>query len=263
MLFDLGAEICRQAEANHDLEAPNGAPNVYGLCVDPDAKYPAQSWARNELCAEMAGQVLAATETTSSALAFIYYELAKSPTLQQQLLQELMTADTDEELESLKLLDSCIKEGLRFRPPVALTGSRLVPLGGLEVCGHYLPEGTVITTQSLSMSRQRPDLFPDYDTYNPQRWLQEDGKSAERKRLLVPFGVGSRRCPGGNMAVYQMRMILYHTIRAFDIRPAPQTTPEKMEPFEANGYRSRHDRCDLMFLPRARGSAHSRIENAY
>ncbi|KXT19053.1 hypothetical protein AC579_8761 [Pseudocercospora musae] len=255
MLFDLGAEICRQAQANQGLEAPNGAPNVYDLCIDPDAKYPAQSWSQSELGAEMAGQILAATETTSSALAFIYYELAKNSTLQQELYQELMSADTDEELDSLKLLDACIKEGLRFRPPVALTGSRLVPQGGLEVCGHYLPEGTVITTQSLSMSRQRPDLFPDYDTYNAHRWLQEDGKSAERKHLLVPFGVGSRRCPGGNMALYLMRMILYHTIRAFDIRVAPETTPEKMEPFEANGYRSRHDRCDLMFLPRARGSA--------
>lgn len=175
--------------------------------------------------------------------------MAKNQSLQEDLYQELRGHEGYEELDALKLLDACIKEGLRFRPPVALTGSRLVPEGGLNVLGYFLPAGTVVTTQSLSMSRQRPDLFPDFDSYNPYRWLEEES-SAEKRRLLVPFGVGARRCPGGNMATYQMRLILVATFRAFKVVLAPETTPEKMAPFEANGYRSRHDRCDLMFIPR-------------
>jgi cytochrome P450 len=193
--------------------------------------------------------VLAATETTSSALTFIYYELAKNQNMQQDLYESLLAHEGYEDLDSVKLLDACIKEGLRYRPPVALTGSRMVPEGGLDVLGYYLPAGTVVTTQSLSMTRQRPDLFPDYDSYNPRRWLEEEF-SAEKRKLLAPFGIGSRRCPGGNMATYQMRLILAATFRAFRITLAPETTPERMAPFEANGYRSRHDRCDLVFTPR-------------
>ncbi|KAJ4987118.1 cytochrome p450 monooxygenase [Stagonosporopsis vannaccii] len=246
-LFDLGEELCRQAKEN---EAPfEQDPSIYKLFTDAGAKYPTQTWTDPELGAEMAGQVLAATETTSSALAFIYYELAKNQSLQHDLFEELCAHEGYEELDALKLLDACIKEGLRFRPPVALTGSRLVPAGGLDVLGHYLPAGTVVTTQSLSMSRQRPDLFPDYDAYNPRRWL-EDECSAEKRRLLVPFGIGARRCPGGNMATYQMRLILAATFRAFRVTLAAETTPEAMAPFEANGYRSRHDRCELVFAPR-------------
>lgn len=195
-------------------------------------------------------QVLAATETTSSALAFIYYELAKNQSLQQDLYHELCAHEGFEELDSLKFLDACIKEGLRFRPPVALTGSRLVPGEGMNVLGYFLPAGTVVTTQSLSISRQRPDLFPDFNSYNPRRWLDGEA-SAEKRRLLVPFGIGARRCPGGNMATYQMRLILTATFRTFKIILAPETTPETMAPFEANGYRSRHDRCDLIFTSRA------------
>jgi hypothetical protein len=249
-LFDLGGEICRQADVHASSEGTDAVPNVYKLFTDTDAKYPTQAWSRPELSAEMAGQVLAATETTSSALAFIFYELAKNQDLLQELYKELASVDSTEELESLKLLDACIKEGLRFRPPVALTGSRLVPKGGMELLGYHLPAGTVVTTQSLSMSRQRLDLFPDYNIYNPLRWLDES-KAAERRRLLVPFGIGARRCPGGNMALYQMRLILYSVVRTFQVTVAPETTPQKMEPFEANGYRSRHDRCDLMFMPRS------------
>ncbi|KAF1360989.1 cytochrome P450 monooxygenase-like protein [Lizonia empirigonia] len=245
-LFDLGEELCWPAAKN---ESTFEDPSIHKLFTDPGAKYPTQSWTNPELGAEMAGQVLAATETTSSALAFTYYELARNQSLQQDLYLELCAHDRYEELDSLKLLDACIKEGLRFRPPVALTGSRMVPEGGLSVLGYFLPAGTVVTTQSLSMSRQRPDLFLDFDSYNPRCWL-EDEDSAEKRRLLVPFGIGARRCPGGNMATYQMRLILAATFRAFRITLAPKTTPESMAPFEANGYRSRHDRCDLMFTPR-------------
>lgn len=245
-LFDMGQEICRQAAEGQGTFEED--PSIHALFTDDQAKYPTQSWSGPELGAEMAGQVLAATETTSSALAFIYYELAKNQHLQRELYKEVIAHEGYEELDSLKLLDACIKEGLRFRPPVALTGSRTVPKGGLNVLGYFLPAGTVVTTQSLSMSRQRPDLFPDFDSYNPHRWLDESN-SAEKRRLLVPFGVGARRCPGGNMATYQMRLILVASIRAFKITLAPETTPEIMAPFEANGYRSRHDRCDLVFTP--------------
>ncbi|KAF2124672.1 cytochrome P450 monooxygenase-like protein [Dothidotthia symphoricarpi CBS 119687] len=248
-LFELGEEMCRQAAAGQEAVFEED-PSVYKLFTDHDAKYPTQSWTGPELGAEMAGQVLAATETTSSALAFIYYELARNQRLQQEVYEEAYAHEGYEDLDSLKLLDACIKEGLRFRPPVALTGSRMVPEGGMYVLDYFLPAGTVITTQSLSMSRQRPDLFPDFDSYNPRRWLDNENH-AEKRRLLVPFGIGARRCPGGNMATYQMRLILAATFRAFKITLAPETTPEAMAPFEANGYRSRHDRCDLIFTPRA------------
>lgn len=283
-LFELGAELCRQAAQN---DAPfEDDPSIYKLFTDADAKYPTQSWTDAELGAEMAGQgksspslttffhrtvtknshaVLAATETTSSALAFIYYELAKNQPLQDSLHQELSAHPGTADLDALPLLDACIKEGLRFRPPVALTGSRLVPTGGLNILSHHLPAGTVVTTQSLSMSRQRKDLFPNYDAYNPLRWMDarhehehddnnnnenDSEKAKEMKKMLAPFGVGARRCPGGNMATYQMRLLLAATFRRFRVKVAPETTEDVMTPFEANGYRSRHDRCDLLFEPR-------------
>ncbi|KAF4336587.1 cytochrome p450 monooxygenase [Fusarium beomiforme] len=204
-----------------------------------------------EMSAEMAGQILAATETTSSALAFIFYYLAGAPALVDALYEELQLVNGFDGLENLKLLNACITEGLRFRPPVALTGSRVIPSGGLSILGYYLPAGTIVTTQSLSLSRQRPDLFPNYDEFDPLRWLDDDAKLiSERRRCLAPFGLGARRCPGGNMASFQMRMILAAVVRAFRLSVAPETTPLSMAPFEANGFRSRHDACHLIFTPR-------------
>jgi hypothetical protein len=72
-------------------------------------------------------------------------------------------------IESLKLLDACTKEGLHFRPPVAFTGSRFAPKGGLDVLGYSIPESIVIIIQALSIGRQRPDLFPNNEFYDPMR----------------------------------------------------------------------------------------------
>ncbi|KAH7160680.1 cytochrome P450 monooxygenase-like protein [Dactylonectria macrodidyma] len=244
-LYQLGEDMCQQAEMA-DPSDPDETPSVYKLLMDQREK--GVNWTHSEISAEMAGQILAATETTSSALAFIFYELAKNQSLLDNVFHELVDM-SDDALDDAKLLGACISEGLRFRPPVALTGSRVVPKGGLEVLGYFIPEGTVITTQSLSMSRQRPDLFPNFNVFDPTRWLDED-RLQERRKLSAPFGLGSRRCPGGNMAIYQMRLILAAVIRRFNIEVGPQTTPESMTPFEANGFRSRYDKCELVFKPR-------------
>ncbi|KAK1216780.1 hypothetical protein PQX77_020585 [Marasmius sp. AFHP31] len=254
-LYDLGAEVVKQAQAAMDDEegkAPldDEPPTVYKLLTQEPSKGEPIHWTKEGIAAEMAGQVLAATETTSSTLAFIFYELAKHPEVQEKLWDELQTVNGNDHLESLVYLDAAIKEGLRFRPPVALTGSRVVGGNGIVLMGHFIPPGTVVTTQALSFTRQRPDLFPDSDTFYPDRWLLRDEHYDERRKLLVPFGVGTRRCPGGNMAVYQMRLIIAGVVRAFRVYLAPETTPEKMAPFEANGFRSRYDRCDLIFEPR-------------
>ncbi|KAG0152404.1 hypothetical protein CROQUDRAFT_667281 [Cronartium quercuum f. sp. fusiforme G11] len=249
LLFQLGDDLRYQAEAAHHSADHDDAPTIYELLTKKNEKSGGIEWTRAGLSAEMAGQVLAATETTSSALTFIFYELAKRPDLIEEIYKELQTIDGTDGIESLQLLAACIKEGLRFRPPVALTGSRVVPKGGMTVLDYFIPEGTVITTQSLSLSRQSRTLFPDYDTFNPKRWLDQENLDA-RLQMIAPFGVGTRRCPGKNLASFQMRLLLAHTIRAFQISIPPETTPEVMAPFEANGFRSRYDKCFLLFKPR-------------
>ncbi|KAG4262713.1 hypothetical protein FPRO03_10076 [Fusarium proliferatum] len=246
-LFELGEKTVEEAES---WSGSDEVSTVYEMLVDNMADQLSRD-SKTEMSAEMAGQILAATETTSSALAFIFYYLASTPSLVEALYTELQSVEGFNGLENLKLLNACITEGLRFRPPVALTGSRVVPPGGLNILGYYLPAGTVVTTQSLSLSRQRPDLFPNYDEFDPLRWLDTDrAVVTERRRYLAPFGLGARRCPGGNMASYQMRMILAAVIREFRLSVAPETTPSSMAPFEANGFRSRQDACNLLFIPR-------------
>ena len=81
----------------------------------------------------------------------IIYHLLKSPRHYATLIHELDSATQSGQLshpnvkyaEAIKLpfLNACITEGMRLHPSVALTMSRIVPEGGEEFNGYYMPAG--------------------------------------------------------------------------------------------------------------------------
>ncbi len=52
---------------------------------------------------------------------------------------------TYEEVKNLEYLQACIDEALRIHSTSSLGLPRLVPAGGLEVCGQWFPEGTTLS----------------------------------------------------------------------------------------------------------------------
>ncbi|KAK2604612.1 hypothetical protein N8I77_007525 [Diaporthe amygdali] len=105
----------------------------------------------------------------------MFYELAKDTSLQQSVYNELRTTTDKNNLENLKLLGACVSEGLRFRPPVALTGSLVVPKGSIGFLGYNIPAGTVVTTHP----------FPNYAmivSTSPDRWKRTDWLKAVASR---------------------------------------------------------------------------------
>ena len=92
--------------------------------------------------------MLAGHETTSVALAWTLYELAKNPLVQEKVRAEInaviregneLTWDT---VEELKYLENVTKESLRLHPPAHFTGR--VSISDEIVGGHVIPKGTVI-----------------------------------------------------------------------------------------------------------------------
>ncbi|KAH8590694.1 cytochrome P450 [Bisporella sp. PMI_857] len=113
-----------------------------------------------------------------------------------------MTLDA---LSKLLYLNAVINEGLRLCPPVPVMLARLVPPGGDNVCGTWLPAG------SWSQFRD-PKYFHQSIAFIPERWLPE----AEQASIL-PFSTGPRSCIGKNLAWAEMRLIMARLVWAFDI----------------------------------------------
>lgn len=80
----------------------------------------------------------------------MFYQLLTNPSSLARLRAELDEAATQGRLsevatwkESIALpyLNACFKEAGRIHPPFGLHLERVVPQGGLEVCGQMLPAG--------------------------------------------------------------------------------------------------------------------------
>jgi hypothetical protein len=114
------------------------------------------------------------SETTSSELAALLYLLCQHPDKMKKLMREIRSEFANEaeismeKLGTLKYLNACISEGLRLYPPLALGLPRVVPKGGAEIAGSWIPGSvrvlsvflyTVQLTSLSSVRGIRPSVF--------------------------------------------------------------------------------------------------------
>lgn len=69
---------------------------------------------------------------------------------------------------------------MRLHPGVSYPLERIVPPGGVEVCGHYLPEGTIVGMHAWVIHRDATIFGSDANQFKPERWLQSDTETIKR-----------------------------------------------------------------------------------
>ncbi|KAI8668433.1 hypothetical protein NCS55_00869100 [Fusarium keratoplasticum] len=84
------------------------------------------------------------TDTTSATLAHILWALAQNPDYQKALYEDLTAVSFSTDmttLESVPRLQACVKEGIRWAGAAAAMLPRIVPPGGIELHGKFIPGG--------------------------------------------------------------------------------------------------------------------------
>jgi len=74
------------------------------------------------------------------------------------------------------------------------------------------------------------DIFPDPESYRPERWLESSGAHlAEMESILsLNFGAGSRTCAGKHLAMIEIHKIIPELLRSFKIELADPTKEWKV-----------------------------------
>lgn len=94
--------------------------------------------------------VVAGSDTTGLSLSAILYYLLKHPDTLTTLRRELddalrsgqiSTPVTFKESQNLPYLQTVIKEAMRLHPAAGLPLERVVPEGGVTICGRFFPQG--------------------------------------------------------------------------------------------------------------------------
>ncbi|XP_055948406.1 cytochrome P450 3A41-like [Argiope bruennichi] len=166
---------------------------------------------------------LAGFETTSSALAFSFYFLAKYPEYQQQIQKEIdFLIEQEGQLDyynvsNFQLMERFFLEAMRFYPPAI---NFIIRLSVSDVDYGYvrIPKGMEINIP-VEYIHHSEEFWEQPEEFNPDRFLP--GSAAKRQSCsYMAFGTGPRSCIGQRLVNITSKIILAKILHKFTVEPA-------------------------------------------
>ncbi len=164
-----------------------------------------QAMSDRELRDELMTLLVVGHETSTSALVWAFYWVARLRIVQEKLLNELVSLNVNSEptaITKLPYLTAVCQETLRIYPVATSSFSRIVK-SPLEIMGYQLPAKTLIIP-SIYLAHHREQTYPNSKQFIPERFLERQFSPYE----YLPFGGGNRHCFGMSFAMYEMKIIL-------------------------------------------------------
>lgn len=165
--------------------------------------------------------LLAGEDTTGHSLAWTIFLLTRNTSYQAKLQTEIdeILGDSKciteyESTQGFKFLESIAYETMRLKPvaPILL----FEPLYDMEIEGYQFNKGTRMLVQSRHAAIQ-DENFTDGMSFYPERWMKESKCPMHSMDAYIPFGGGPRFCPGKNLALLEMKLVLSMLFKNFDV----------------------------------------------
>ncbi|MEM1120713.1 MAG: cytochrome P450 [Bacteroidota bacterium] len=157
-------------------------------------------------------------ETSSNALSWTLYLLAKHPKILDKLRTEIKTVlgdyapPTFADLRNLPYTKQVIEEGMRLYPPAYAVGRQ--NLAKDEILGQTIPANSIFLLSIYALHRA-PNYYPEPEKFDPDRFAPEQVK-ARPKLAYMPFSAGPRMCIGNHFAMMEMQLVLAMFVQRFD-----------------------------------------------
>lgn len=181
------------------------------------------------------------SDTTATALTFLFIHLALYPEWLQRLREEidllLATSSSFDCTRSYPVLDALINECMRLHPSVFFGSQRETPPEGMTIGEVYIPGNTIVSIPSYQIGRgvsltiknkkkrerEITDMYVSDERnfvrakeFLPERWLSKPELILNR-HAHMPFLTGPYSCAGRNLAMMELRSVIARTVHAFDI----------------------------------------------
>jgi cytochrome P450 len=166
-------------------------------------------------------------ETTTQALAWTWYLLAKHPEIESRLRAEISEVlggrpPTFDDLPDLKYTLMVFQEAMRLYPPIWMLSRAAI---GPDVIGGYrVPADSEILLLPYITHRD-PRHWEKPEEFFPEHFLPE--KLGARSRFAYfPFGGGPRQCIGNNFALMEAQIVIATVVQKYRLRLADERTIE-------------------------------------
>ncbi|MFQ6630812.1 hypothetical protein Gotur_009925 [Gossypium turneri] len=178
--------------------------------------------------------IIAATDTTSTALTWFTWLVSKHPIVEKKIIEELESkipiGETKrrrlfhvDEVKNLVYLHGALCEALRLYPPVPFNHKEPVKPDILP-SGHPVHPKTKILISVYSMGRMKSIWGEDCYEFKPERWINERGEiKHEPSYKFLSFGAGPRICLGKETSFTQMKAVASALIYNYRIHVMEET----------------------------------------
>ncbi|KAG0274792.1 hypothetical protein BGZ95_009460 [Linnemannia exigua] len=197
-----------------------------------------------ELKAQIMTFMAAGHETTSATVTWMLHVFSTHPEVQKQVRQEMLDhigrpSESNksplayDSLNALPYLNACVKELLRFIPPVPNT-SRVASRDD-TILGYEIPKGTQVFLSSAALHKLKSVYGEDAEEFKPERWMDPSTLAEEQRAstkfvtpdmswAYQPFLSGPRNCIGSKFATIETKILLYYLLINLEYAPAPGFT---------------------------------------
>ncbi|EPS25624.1 hypothetical protein PDE_00558 [Penicillium oxalicum 114-2] len=185
-----------------------------------ESDLPPEEKAAPRLSQEVFTVIAAGGETTAKNLATVSYHLLSNPDILAKLREELNRLDPNgtaslKDYETMPYLTSIMLEGLRVSFGVATRLQRSSPDQPMMYQDWVIPPGVPVGMTSLLL-HNNPDIFPNPEKFDPERWMNPTERHRLEKYLLA-FSKGSRQCIGITLAKAEILLVIATIFRQFDM----------------------------------------------
>ncbi len=200
--------------------------------------------------------LFAGEDTVANATAWLMRDLATRPEAAARvraevdaLLGEFPRPVPFGLLGDFRQIEHAAMESMRLKPIAPIAG--MTALQAVDLAGLRVSPGQRIVLLTRVGSRLS-GAFPDFDSFDADRWSSAHATGTENvHRNTYAFGAGPRVCPGRQLAMVEMKMIVAMAMRSFDFS-TPDGEQQAREHFT---FTMGPERLQLRFAERAREHA--------
>lgn len=162
----------------------------------------------------------AATETATCVLTWIFILFSQNSAVEERVVTEL--SDTIrgrspkvEDIGRLRCLSNVVLEAMRLYPPAWLISR--TALNDDRIAGYYIPAKSTILISTYVIHRLER-FWPNPNSFNPDRFENDDTLPARPTYAYFPFGGGPRRCVGEEFAMMELPLVVATILQRFRMR---------------------------------------------
>jgi cytochrome P450 len=214
---------CRRRMADNPeiFDAPT---NFLEAIIAAQATEDGAEFTNEDIFANVLTLLLAGEDTTANTIAWAAHYFIRYPDYFARARAEIDALIAPEaspteyqQLSQLPFIEAFANETMRLKSIAPLNG--LETNEAVELLGYLLPANTPVLVLTRHPAVDKTN-FGDPDRFNPERWLKAEDASQcpHNTQAFLPFGTGPRFCPGRNLALAEIKIVLAMLCRNFDLR---------------------------------------------